>query len=313
MDKQLLDEVIACLPQGRTLFHYYRDRYALYLLERKYQQGQLHTLADLKQSPFKSWLNRPLLKQWQASQGRADAPLGSLFYQASEQPHDTYLLSIGQWGNPKATRWQQTSRPGHNLVLHLNLPLQHQRWLTELGIDNILKLQRYSHPRDKQRITLAWARIDLDLDSNQALIEEVQSDWVRDMPWLFRRARYHLQNGRPQITWRNTALDCRRLLTYEAQLQPLEQTWSEAMLTAALWFLQEEIGIKEVFYHSWQTGIAVKRMSQTSAPPRSLYSELPERFCFTLQPEGPCFLENHFRSKQVKKLQAPWAWYHWAA
>ena len=37
------------------------------------------------------------------------------------------------------------------------------------------------------RETLAWARIDLDLVSSEALVEEIQSDWVRCANRLKRR------------------------------------------------------------------------------------------------------------------------------
>ena len=40
-------------------------------------------------------------------------------------------------------------------------------------------------------LTLAWSRIDLDLDRGEALVEEIQSDWVRDAQsqsrWEIRR------------------------------------------------------------------------------------------------------------------------------
>lgn len=39
------------------------------------------------------------------------------------------------------------------------------------------------HPVSRQRNTLAWARLDLDLNSATALIEEIQSDWIRDVVW----------------------------------------------------------------------------------------------------------------------------------
>lgn len=39
----------------------------------------------------------------------------------------------------------------------------------------------HGHPVRKDDVeTLAWARIDLDFASNQALIEEIQSDWVKN-------------------------------------------------------------------------------------------------------------------------------------
>lgn len=34
MDTGLVHEIIDCLPQERTLYHYFKDRYAFYLLSR---------------------------------------------------------------------------------------------------------------------------------------------------------------------------------------------------------------------------------------------------------------------------------------
>ena len=85
------------------------------------------------------------------------------------------------------------------------------------------------------------------------------------------------------------------------------------MLTAALWFLQEELGFKEVFYHAWQTGNALKRLDDEHIPPRSLYSDLPEKFAFERVNKGPLFLESDPKVKKVKKRQDIWQWYRWAA
>jgi hypothetical protein len=92
MDKNTLEEVIACLPEGRTFFHYHRDR---------------------------------------------------------------YLLSLGAWGHDKRSNWRQTSRPGWNLVLHLNLPMQHQRLMQAAGMGEVDGMQWNCHPRDGERLTMA--------------------------------------------------------------------------------------------------------------------------------------------------------------
>ena len=48
----------------------------------------------------------------------------------------------------------------------------------------------WSHPvRQDGRHTLAWARMDVDLDAGEALIEEIQSDWIREAVSEWRRSR----------------------------------------------------------------------------------------------------------------------------
>jgi hypothetical protein len=314
MDKQLLDEVIACLPEERTFFHYHRDRYVLLLLEELQRQGTVRTVADLKRTPHAHWLQKAFVKQWLAAQGRADLPVGALLaHWPNELPHFTYLLSLGRWGSDRRDHWLQTSRPGWNLVLHLNLPMQHLRRLRDAGHGDPRRLQGRSHPHDGNRLTLAWTRIDLDLARNEALIEEVQSDWMRDIARLQGYALRQRERGQATMKWRGE--DCRTsdLLAYAALLQPQEKIWQEAMLAAALWFLWRELGIRRVYYHSWSTGIAVKHLDPEWAPPRSLYTELPERFGFRRAAAGPEFLERDRRVQRVRRIQPDWSWYHWAA
>jgi hypothetical protein len=314
MEKQLLDEVIACLPEGRTLFHYHRDSYTLYLLERLCRRGQIRTLADLKQSPYARWLNKPLLKNAAAAFGHAQVPLQDLLDHAHARTETSpYVLTLGQWGSAQRSAWKQTSRPGFNLVLHLNLPLSHVRQLQALGLRDFTDIIGTGHPHDRRRITLAWARIDLDFTTGEALIEEIQSDWTRDVIRLFKQARMALDSKQKYVIWWNGDLCAKRLLMYEKTLESQCRQWSEAMLTAALWFLLDELGMREVFYHSWKTGIAAKRMSVACCPPRSLYSELPERFNFSPCNHGPAFLENTPSLARIRKKQKEWLWYHWAA
>jgi hypothetical protein len=113
--------------------------------------------------------------------------------------------------------------------------------------------------------------------------------------------------------WRGERVDVRRLLHYLPLLQAHEKMWHEAMLTAALWFLFDEIGMREVFYHSWSTGTVIKGMDREWNAPRSLYSDLPERFGFSRRQEGPAFIECQHRVRKLRQKEKQWEWYHWAA
>lgn len=46
MDREYADEILACLPQERTCYHYFKNRYALQLLG--YAAGSGATLDDLR-------------------------------------------------------------------------------------------------------------------------------------------------------------------------------------------------------------------------------------------------------------------------
>ena len=59
------------------------------------------------------------------------------------------------------------------------------------------------------------------------------------------------------------------------------------MLTATLDFVHRELGINKVFYHSFDTGVRLKGIESGWGPPRSIYTDLPRRFCFELGEERP--------------------------
>ncbi len=65
--------------------------------------------------------------------------------------------------------------------------------------------------------------------------------------------------------------------------------WAEYTLHAALWFVCEELGIRRIWYHTFESGLALKDI-RYSHPPRSLYTTLPRRFCFQQVAGWPAFL-----------------------
>ena len=313
MKQSQLDEVIACLPKEKTCFYYHRDRYVLYLLGRLQQHGGMRTIRDVKKSRYAHWLNKPLIKDWLARCGRDDIALAELLHYWPQQSIHNYVLNLAQWGNEQWNPWYQTSRAGLNAVLQLNLPLSHVKNFRDQGVGQVWRYGRWHHPMSEQRITLAWARLDWDWKTGQAMIEEIQSDWLRDYAELNAAAKHAKQEHEDRVWWRNGWLPVDVVLDYQTDIQQHQKTWSEAMLTAALWFLQEELGFKEVFYHAWQTGNALKRLDDEHIPPRSLYSDLPEKFAFERVNKGPLFLESDPKVKKVKKRQDIWQWYRWAA
>ena len=139
--------------------------------------------------------------------------------------------------------------------------------------------------------TLAWSRLDVDLAGGVALIEEIQNDWIRDaLRERTRALRWAELSDHPA-----RADYARRIRMYVDQaLRTHQAVWDEAMLAATLHFLRSELGVRTVYHHTAQTGAMVKRI-KGRAPPRSLYSQLPRKFCFEPAPEVPAFLQ--FRPK----------------
>ena len=308
MEQAQLDEIIGCLPKGRTLFPYFKDRYALLLLSYFVDRGK--PVRAVKQSRFRGLLDKPLLKRTTRTLPNArltpDA-LGAVWPEA----YEVYRLTLGAWGARSYWEqdWYQTSRPGKNLVLQLNFSSKHNRsYYRLIRPRREHPFQWTCHPVSKKALTLAWARLDVDLDAGVALIEEIQNDWIREALWykwlLGPRCRVNARRRRRALYGLFSKADANvdRLHAYvDRVLKPHIDLWDEAMLTATLWFLREELGIRRIFFHTFDSGLRMKGM-RYGRPPRSLYSRLPRRFCFEETDEVPAFLMAHRRvRKEVRK------------
>lgn len=202
-----------------------------------------------------------------------------------QEPSQPFLLSVSRWGGRHNREWHQTSRHGENLVLQLNLPAEHQRVYQQLvSPTDTLNGWQSEHPVQRPagnkafRETLAWSRIDLDFDTNEALIEEVQSDGAR-----------YVQRWATQYK----SCDCRScqwLRKYIAWMQPYQALWAEALLAATIEFIHRELGIERIFMHTTRSGWRVKKMCKHWHAPRSLYSDLPKKFVFKQTYAAPEFL-----------------------
>ena len=299
MDQTQIDEIVACLPRGRTLFPYFKDRYALMLLT--YFVGVGKPMRVVKQSRFGRLLDKPMLRALVRSlpEGRLTRQaLGSVW--ADLETHCFYRLTLGSWG-PAAQwnqSWYQTSRPGKNLVLQLNFSGKHnQPYYRLIQPKDGHPFEFGCHPTSRKERTLAWARLDIDLDGGEALIEEIQNDWIREaFSW---KNWVDAQNSRkPGARHPDTGPLHRYINTV---LKPHVGLWDEAMLSATLWFLREELGIRRIFYHTFDGGNRLKALND-GQPPRSIYTRLPRRFCFRKTSDLPSFLMAHRRvRKEVRK------------
>lgn len=276
----------SCRPR-RVLFRYYKDRYAAMLLEDLLQPRL--PIRALREGRFARLLDRPAIKALVASKGDGwlhHDDLLMLWPQAVE----TYVVTFTSWGSEKSADrlWNQTSRPRRQLVLQLNFPHLHderyRRLIFNAG-ENPFVYTR--HPINQEgRNTLAWARFDVDLLAGEALIEEVQNDWIRKVEWALERA------FRGYGKFKEPAARESLKLYAETVLAPHAAIWSEAVLAAVLHLLGHAFGIRRVWYHHFDTGCALKKLQRKkwSKPPRSLYTDLPRRFCFELTDEPPEFI-----------------------
>ncbi len=308
MKKEILDEVIACFPEERTLFHYFKGQYAFFLLA--YATKEKESVSAIKRSQYQHLLNQQDIKRLLASLGNGKLK-SELFEHAWKENSQVFVLTVDKFGD--SNRWNyQTTRKGCNLVLQLNFSEKHNRSYHKLVRPEDDYVFNYcEHPvmnrekRDLYRDTLAWARIDFDLDSGEALIEEIQSDWVR-------RVKYCLHGIKKGLApWYLDWCRCKPedFITYaEKVLKPFYDLWSEAMLTAAIDFIYTELGIKNIYYHTHETGQKIKQIDG-GAPPRSIYSDLPRKFCFQMTDKDPDFIkEDRFFIRKKRSLKQV-AWY----
>lgn len=295
MDFVQLEEILACLQGERTLFRYQRDTYALELLREYIGTGM--RIAELRQSPYAQLLQKTLVKQALAMAGKGVLKPVHLDWVTAQQPALNFVLTLASWGTERNSerQYKQLSRTGYHLVLQLNFANDHQqqynRWLKEVSP---AEFSSWAHPvvKNGRYETLAWVRIDLDFAADQALIEEIQSDWVHQVKSEWRQQYY------PQLS------------EYREQvLKPYAQIWDEAALAAAIRLIRHDLGIREIFYNSFETGNLMKGI-RNNQPPRSLYRELPQKFAFKLTNEVPCFLQDLRQTAKAQRAQATGAsWY----
>jgi len=291
------------LPSSMA-YLYYPDRESPWLLARR--MGERARVADLKAGPTARYLDRPLVKPVVAASGgvvaRADViaaamadhaidgplsrPAAAGVAAAFERPWYTFKVTFGAWGTEAfGFALSQMSRPGKNLVLQLGFPQEDVDLLTEyLGAGARTLFEVPDHPvRSDGPPTLAWAR--LDIEGKVALIEELQSDWLRAAEAVSKYWAH--QRPQRQITYAMQA--------YEAEVRARYGTlWPKALLLATLGFLRDVAGVREVYLHQHAPGLKLKGIDGR-APPVSLYGKLPKSFGFEETAEAPHFLARRHR------------------
>jgi hypothetical protein len=306
MQLQEARELAARLRRARPRLAYFPHRYAAWLLARAAGMGT--PARSLKQRHAR------LLDNGLVRDVASRAPGGVLTREALEQVEarraEVYRIDFALWGG------LQTTRPGVNLVLLLNFPPQHdaayRRWLDP---DGALPAVIDDHPRAKApALTMSWARLDIDLAAGEALIEEVQNDWLRGIEWMWEwTSEVQEPAWRDRVVqqmFQNPAARFEHLEHYWLRVLAHHRSWwAEATLFAALWLLVEQLQIRRVFYHTHEGGLLRKRIGGR-APPRSLYTELPRRFGFELTKSSPGLVrppdKRGRRALDAKAEELPW-------
>lgn len=308
MKLQLARDIIECLPTGHTPFLYSRDDYAFHLLIRALD-NHTQSVHQIKKSTHASLLHKSKVKKFLAQLGNQTLNSDILKYGLGGPDATKFNLSLSTWGGDKhdSPMYTQNTRGKTSLVLQLNWDLQKVKMLETSCSSYVGNVHYggYYHPISKNHNTLAWARIDCDLDTGEALIEEVQSDWIRGYinteSQLFDKIKYSEEQEVKQSIQK---LLLKESYTFE-KIKHHKKIWAETTLLAALSFIRKDLGIEKIYYHSFESGCALKRI-EGSKPPRSLYTELPKKFCMQRSSEIPSFLEkDRYFNRQRKKLRIP--------
>lgn len=317
MKREQVEEVLACLGGERRVFHYFEDRYCLDLIEFEMARQERDDIkvAELKESSVGRYLKKPVVSQ--ALKHCADGIVVKQdlqsFWQTNMLP---FTLTLDCWGSGERG-WDQTSRNNCNLVLQLNFNGEHDGLYRKLIKPEAGRgpFEYWGHPvQKKTRKTLSWVRMDIDFDTGEVLIEEIQNDWLRKASTVLTRVKNRKAKTptiKPRDVCRGVMGDFNDLEYYvETTLAPYRKHWAEASMLAALRFIRDELGLSSVYYHSFETGIKLKDVC--GKPPRSMYTKLPKKFGFTETDNPPELLKNDkFAKRCIKAINQP-LWQHLA-
>ncbi|WP_415401445.1 hypothetical protein [Tateyamaria sp. SN3-11] len=288
-------------------FDYYTDREAAWLLAQ--HMGDDASVRALKAGRLARHLDRTLLRPLVARSGgvvrRADVLALAYADRALRLPDvgaaaSAALATIceSDWHDFELTfdLWEdyQITRPGANLVVQMGFPSDHAALMGRYFRDDVRhKFEESFHPvRKDGRPTLAWARLDIDIATGEALIEEVQSDWLRFVTWEREDLEHNAPRSRDLIATR----------AYEqAVLARYAKLWPRALMLAVLMLLRDRLALRSVWMHTPALGMVLKGI-WGSGPPRSLYTSLPKSFGFEATREVPAFLTVTDRRRGVPRI-----------
>jgi hypothetical protein len=262
-------------------------------------------VSELRAASVGKLLNRKAVKPVVANSGglmRRDAVSARLAETVYTEGWRDFELTLSEWAVGRKSGWEQVSRSGGNLVLQVGFAAEHALLFHRYLNKKDRKLLEFDlHPiRTTGAPTMAWVRLDVCLETGVALIEEIQSDWFREVE-CHRRC---LDGDAPR------SRELKNIVAYEKQLLALYgKDWSKATLLAALMFLKRELGIRDVFMHQAWSGTVFKGIGG-SAPPVSLYTKLPKAFCFEPTQDVPEFLKKPCSKilRRFKKEKRPLFW-----
>ena len=156
---------------------------------------------------------------------------------------------------------------------------------------------------------MGWVRLDMDFDSGEMLIEEIQNDWLRlvddEKDWV-RRNRREIRRKGGKLPENLCKVHIDDFLRYRREyVLPYKEIWDEALLNLAINFSVRELGCRKIYYHTHQSGNVMKGLLY-NRPPVSLYTKLPRKFGFKKTTEYPDFLAKDKRLRRRLREAKQW-------
>jgi hypothetical protein len=248
-------------------------------------------IGAIKQSRLGYLLNRPGIKQCIAALGNGYLTPEHL---KEDWTKETIVLSLtlSQWGilnaKKKHCAYYQVSRPQKSLVLQVNLGGEHDSFFYTYfkKKQDRAYFSHHLHAGHARKNSLGWIRIDLNLDDGEALIEELQTDWMKAVFEMHKALNsnvhsHYLVEHKPYAS-----------KVYVDYMLKRYKKWDEMLLSAAVYFLKNELGLDTIWYHTFESGRFYKMMPDYSLPPRSLYTKLPQKMGFEMATEIPKILQE---------------------
>jgi len=186
MKENEVKEVITCLGGDRRVLYYFKDRYCFDLIELYMERlgKDLVTIRELKSSCLAPIMKKTLVCDAFRKCGNGKihrSEIQTLWSAESSAETLPFVLTLTGWGSGDRG-WDQTSRNQCNLVLQLNFDRSHIQQYRKLvkPADHYGPFEYWGHPVcENHQKTMSWVRLDIDFDTNEVLIEEIQNDWLR--------------------------------------------------------------------------------------------------------------------------------------
>ncbi len=306
MKQEDVKEVMAYLGGEKQVFHYFKDRYCLDSISHEIARQNKSSIqvSELKASHLNRYLQKPILKDNLKYFGNGQARSSELQLLWPEQM-ESFVLGLACWGEAERG-WDQATRNQSNLVLQLNFSQQHEKDYQRLVKPNNSygPFEYWGHPVSTcDRKTMSWIRMDIDFDTNEVLIEEIQNDWLRNAKRVLnqlRKRREKAPKTTPCQVSRFIDANYEELEQYvETILTPYDKIWAEASMAAAINFIRQDLGIYDIYYHSFDTGTKIKQVC--GKPPKSMYTKLPKQFGFELVDDAPSFVAKDKNARRYLK------------